>query len=70
MGEKSDQIERDIERTRAKLGSNLQALEEKVRDATSWRRQFDKNPLTMMGIAFGGGILLANAFGGRRPRRS
>ena len=65
MGEKSNEIERNIEQTRAELGSNLQALEEKVKGAADWRRQFDKSPLTMIGLAFGGGMLLAAAVGGR-----
>jgi hypothetical protein len=64
MGERSDQITREIEETRGDLGSNLQELETKVKDATDWRRQFQKSPLTMIGIAFGGGILLSRALGG------
>jgi len=55
---------RDIEHTRAELGSNLQELEAKVKGVTNWRRQFDKSPFAMIGVAFGGGILLATALGG------
>ena len=71
MGERSDQITRQIEETRSDLGSNLQELETKVKDVTDWRKQFQKSPLTMIGIAFGGGILLSRMLGGgsRHSRR-
>ena len=71
MGENSDQIVRRIEATRSDLGSNLQELENKFKDATDWRKQFQKSPLTMIGIAFGGGILLSRVLGGnsRRSKR-
>ncbi len=70
MGERSDEINRQIERTGSKLGDNLEELEEKVKDATDWRKQFQKSPLTMIGIAFGGGVLLSCAIDrGSRPRR-
>ena len=69
MGETSHQITHEIEETRARLGSNLQELEAKVKDATDWRKQFEKNPLPMLGIAFGGGFLLSRMVGGRRNWR-
>src|SRR5215469_10159201 len=71
MGEKSSQITREIENTRAELGSNLAELERKVKRVTDWRQRFEKSPLTMMALAFGGGLFLAAAFKGRgTPRRS
>lgn len=69
MGERSDQITREIEHSRAELGSNLQELEHKVKDLTDWRLQFQKNPLTVLGLAFGGGILLASAMPNHRSSR-
>lgn len=69
MGQKSSQIEQHIEHTRAALGSNLQELEHKVKDATDWRQQFQRNPLTMMGVAFGGGILLSTVMGSHHGHR-
>lgn len=68
MGERSNRIERNIEQTRAALGSNLQELEHKVQDATDWRQQFQKNPMTMIGVAFGGGVLLSTLMGGHHGR--
>jgi len=49
------------------LGSNLQELETRVKQATDWREQFRKNPMAMLGIAFGGGILLSTV--GRRKQK-
>jgi hypothetical protein len=68
MGEKSNQITRDIEEQRAQLGSNLEELEGKVKDIADWRQQFQNSPFTMMGLALGGGILLSSVLGGRRSR--
>ena len=74
MGERSDQITRKIEQTRGELGANLNELEHKVRDVTDWRKQVQKSPLTMIGLAFGGGVLLSRVLGGgsggRRHYRS
>lgn len=64
-GQTANQIESYIEDKRSDLGSNLQELEQKVRSATDWQQYFRKNPLTMLGVAFGGGILLATMAGRR-----
>lgn len=70
MGEKSDQIERHIKEQRAELGDNIVQLQAKVRDAFNWRVQFENRPMTMIGIALGGGVVLASLFGCRsRSRR-
>jgi hypothetical protein len=69
MGETTDQIESYIESRRGDLGSNLQELEQKVKSATDWRQQFQKNPMTMVAVAFGGGVLLASMVGGGRRHR-
>jgi len=68
MGETSDQIEIEIDRKRAELGSDLHELEQRVRSTTSWRLQFEKRPLTMIGLAFGGGVLLSRMTNGSRSR--
>jgi hypothetical protein len=59
MGGTSDQIERHIQETRNDLGDNFKELQEKVRTAVDWRAQFEEHPMTMMALAFGGGILLS-----------
>ena len=66
MGQTTHQIEAHIENTRENLGSNLHELESKVRAVTDWKQQFQQRPMTMLGVAFGGGILLATLLGGRR----
>jgi hypothetical protein len=67
MDQTTNQIEAHIENTRENLGANLQELELKVKSATDWRHQFRRNPMAMLGAAFGGGVLLA-FIGGRRRR--
>ncbi len=66
MGQTTHQIERHIEHTRGALGSNLQELEYKVKSVTDWKQHFQSNPMTMLGVAFGGGILLATMLGGSK----
>jgi hypothetical protein len=68
MGQTTHQIETHIENTREDLGCNLHELESKVRAVTDWKQQFNQRPLTMLGVAFGGGILLATMMGGRKNR--
>ena len=70
MGQTTDQIERHIEHTRGALGSNLQELEHKVQSVTDWKQHFQSNPLTMLGVAFGGGILLATMMGSKHKHGS
>lgn len=66
MEQTTQQIETHIRDTRDNLGSNLQELEQKVKSATDWKQHFQTKPMTMLGIAFGGGVLLATMMGGRR----
>ena len=68
MGEKSNQIERRIETERGQLGENLHELQSKVEGLTDWRAQFQKRPMVMMGVAVGGGLLLASMTGRRSSR--
>src|SRR5512132_4291714 len=69
MGQTTHQIEAHIEDTRADLGSNLHELEQKIKSVTDWRQHFKTNPMTMLGVAFGGGILLATILSGRKNKR-
>jgi hypothetical protein len=69
MGEKSDQIGREILAERVQLGQNLNELQSTVRTATDWRLQFQKRPMLMVGFALGGGLLLASATGRRSRSR-
>ena len=66
MGQTTDQIESHIEQTRDNLGANLHELEEKVKEIGDWRHHFRNHPTTLIGMAFGGGILLATLTGGTR----
>jgi len=73
MGEKSDQLERHIHETRNELGENIHELQEKVRNSVDkvknsvdWRVQFQERPMTLIGIAFAGGLVASALFGRRR----
>jgi hypothetical protein len=71
MGENSNQIEREIQAERGQLGRNLNDLQSKVEEVTDWRTHFNKRPITMIGVALGGGLLLASMTGRRsKPRRN
>lgn len=70
MGQATSQIEAHIEDTRDDLGSNLRELEQKVKSVVDWKHHFQTNPMTLLGVAFGGGILLATMLGGRKKRHA
>jgi len=63
MAERLDEIEKHIEYTRSRLGTNLQELENKVKHEADWRTHFDRNPMLLVALAFGGGVVLATMTG-------
>jgi hypothetical protein len=69
MGQTTSQIEAHIENMRDDLASNLHELERKVKGITDWKQHFQTKPWTMVGMAFGGGILLAKTFRGSKKKR-
>jgi hypothetical protein len=70
MGERSDQIEQQIYRTRGELNENFNELEEKVRSTFDWRTQFEQRPFTLLALAFGGGLLASALLPTRARRRN
>ena len=74
MGEKADRIERHIEQERIDCQDNLMELKQRIGRTVDWRVQVGERPLTMMGLAFGGGVLLSALIGevprSRFPRPS
>ena len=70
MGQTTNQIEAHIESKREQLGANLKEFEQKVKTATDWKHHFQNSPMTMLGVAFGGGILLATMLGGGAKSRN
>ena len=66
MGEKQNELERHIHEQRSELGENISELQQKVKTAVDWRVQFREHPIALMGVAFGGGLLLSVLFRGRR----
>lgn len=69
MGQTTGEIISHIDETRHDLGDNLDELEQKVKSATDWRQHFQTKPMTLLGVAFGGGILLSMALAGSRSKR-
>jgi hypothetical protein len=70
MGERTEKIEREIEGEREELRSNIEELRSRVRSSVDWRRQFRDHPLLGLGVAVGGGLLVAALIGrGRDSRR-
>ena len=69
MGERTDQIEHQINRTRGELNENFSELEQKVKSAFDWRTQFEERPMTLLAIAFGGGLLASAILPSRGSRR-
>jgi hypothetical protein len=59
MGETAEQIETHIRDARADLSANLNALGDKVKSATDWRRRYRQSPGAFLAVALGGGMLLA-----------
>jgi hypothetical protein len=70
MGETPDEIERHIYEKRSELGENINELQQKVKRTMDWRAQVEERPMMMMGLAFGGGVLLSLLFGGGSHRSS
>jgi ElaB/YqjD/DUF883 family membrane-anchored ribosome-binding protein len=58
MGETPDDIKKDIEEARERLGANLNQLEYRVKSTLDWRAHVDRNPLAFVGGAFGVAFLI------------
>lgn len=59
MGARIEQLEQRLARRREELGDDLETLATRARILTDWRAQVDAHPLAAIGIAAGGGMLLA-----------
>jgi len=68
MDDRTGQVKREIEEKRAELRANVDELADRMRSAVDWRRQFRASPLLGLGLAFGGGLVLASLL--RSPPRA
>ena len=66
MGETANQIESEIAQRRTELGDNLIELKKKAKATVDWRSQVEERPVTMLAVAFGGGIVLSALFSALR----
>jgi hypothetical protein len=69
MAEEPNQVKRHIDSTRQQLGENLRELEFRAKRAANWRTYFDKSPITIVALAFAGGVALSR-FVGRSNHRN
>lgn len=70
MGEERSQIEREISAERHSLDRHLSELQEKANELRDWRFHYRHHVGAALGLAFGGGLILAAMLGGpsRRSR--
>jgi hypothetical protein len=68
MGQTAGEIERHIQEQRMEFAENASELQGKVKRAVDWRYQVHEHPMTMLGLAFGGGVLIAALAPSRRWR--
>ena len=66
MGETANQIESEIAQRRTELGDNLIELKKKAKATVDWRSQVEERPVTMLAVAFGGGIVFSALFSALR----
>jgi hypothetical protein len=62
----SDVLEREIADEHEALAENLAVLEGQAKDLVDWRTYVRKSPLTMVGVAFGSGLLISAIAGSPR----
>ena len=62
MDQRTSQIVEEIFQERQRLGDNIAELEQKVKEATSWRGYFARKPWMAIGLAVTGGLLLSTLF--------
>ena len=58
MDRATDRIEQHLDQERQALLSNLSELEDRVRSAVDWRRQFRSNTAALLGLACASGLLV------------
>jgi hypothetical protein len=54
----TERLEQHLHDERRALRANLEELEDRVRSAVDWRRQFRSNTAAFLGLALGGGLLI------------
>jgi ElaB/YqjD/DUF883 family membrane-anchored ribosome-binding protein len=58
MGETPDDIKKEIEQARERLGADLNRLEYHVKRELDWRSHYERSPWAFVGGAFGIAFLL------------
>ncbi len=58
MGETADAIKDDIEHRRRAMTHDVNELEERAKSMTDWRQHVEDRPMTVLGLAAAGGLLI------------
>lgn len=71
MGKPASEISQELEQTRSDASEKIEKIEQQVtqsadsvKQSLDWRHQIDSRPLTALGTAFVGGIILGGMTGG------
>jgi hypothetical protein len=67
MAESTAHLESEIEGARQALDSNVEELGRRMHTVTDWRYHFSRHPMTWMGVAMVGGVLVGLRSRGYRP---
>jgi len=59
MAQTPDQTQREIEEARARIAEAAEELEERLDEATDWKRLVSKYPLESIAIVFGAAFILS-----------
>lgn len=65
----TEQVTNKVDDVSEQVHEKVEQVQQKVRNATDWRHQFEERPLLGVGLAFGGGVLLASMLGSSDNKR-
>lgn len=64
MGSTAESIRNEIDQRRQAISDDVNQLEDRVHELTDLQRQFQERPMTFLGLAFGGGVVLGMLMSG------
>lgn len=70
MAQTPDQTQREIEETRARIAEAAEELEERLGEATDWRKLISRYPLESVAVVFGVAFILSAGLFSRISRGS
>lgn len=71
MVETPEAIRVEIDQRREAISRDVDAIEQRAKSLTDWRQHVEERPLTVLAVAFGGGVLLGTMMGSSdSPRKA